>query len=182
MGSFFFLNPSARGARFIGGRYHPWSFYWIRAHHFVADEEMVEGGEREQIGGRSAAVQQELGGEAILPPLKGFRATPGGWLYFRGFSFEWFPSFSPAIPFFSFVAIRSIRAKPTAAIFSRFDRCSVFAGFTLTLENKWTCGQRINGGKRVHQRNINDNATFLFTIPIHENKSETSKIDIDICK
>jgi len=84
--------------------------------------------------------------------------------------------------FFSFVAIRSIRAKPTAAIFSRFDRCSVFAGFTLTLENKWTCGQRINGGKRVHQRNINDNATFLFTIPIHENKSETSKIDIDICK
>jgi len=110
MGSFFFLNPSARGARFIGGRYHPWSFCWIRAHHFVADEEMVEGGEREQIGGGSAAVQQELGGEAILPPLKGFRATPGGWLYFRGFSFEWFPSFSPAIPFY-FIRCDSIDSR-----------------------------------------------------------------------
>merc|ERR1719187_1921772 len=98
---------------------------------------MVGNGEREQTDGRGAAVNQsinQLGGEAISQRRSiRDRATPGGGVNFSGgvFLSADFPfSFSPAIPFYYLFGSDSIviRPKTTAAIFSRFDRCSVFAG------------------------------------------------------
>merc|ERR1719187_641748 len=156
---------------------------------------MVGNGEREQTDGRGAAVNQsinQLGGEAISQRRSiRERATPGGGVNFSGgiFPSADFPfSFSPAIPFYHFFGCDSIsrfarRPLPPSSVVS-IDARFLPAFFTLTRRKQMNLRvENLNGGKRVDERNIISlTRLFLNTIPIYMKKSETSKIDIDICK
>merc|ERR1712002_513628 len=94
---------------------------------------------REQTDGRRAAVNQSINqsirgrGDISTPLNKGSRDAGGRFEFFGGcFPLGWFPFFLLSRDsLLSFIRLRfdlSIRPKTTAAIFSRFDRCSVFAG------------------------------------------------------
>jgi len=157
---------------------------------------MVGSGEREQTDGRWAAVNQsinQLGGEAISQRRSiRDRATPGGGMNFSGgiFPSADFPfSFSPAIPFYYLFGCDSIsrfarRPLPPSSVVS-IDARFLPAFFTLTRRKQMNLRvENLNGGKtRWWKKHHIVNATFLKYHPnIHGKKSETSKIDIDICK